>query len=323
MTFIDLFAGIGGFRIALESLGLECVYSCEKDLKTAKLYELNYGDNPLGDVTEINEKELPDFDVLCAGFPCQSFSVAGKQKGFEDTRGTMFFEICRILKEKQPEIVFLENVKNLSTHDKGKTMNVILNNLEELDYIVSWKVLNAKDFGVPQNRERTIIVGMKNKKFNFEKIPTTTVDNMLLFLDNEKEHKYMDTNEYTLLQNPLKQPKSGLMFAGYKNKEIRKKGVSNPNLNLSRVHKQPNRIYSVQGTHPTLSSQEISGRYFILTDKGVRKLTIDECYRFMGFPETFKKDVDISTLYKCIGNSVCVPMITEIMKEIINQKEIP
>ena len=172
MTFIDLFAGIGGFRIALESLGLECVYSCEKDLKTAKLYELNYGDNPLGDVTEINEKELPDFDVLCAGFPCQSFSVAGKQKGFEDTRGTMFFEICRILKEKQPTVVFLENVKNLSTHDKGKTMNVILNNLEELGYIVSWKVLNAKDFGVPQNRERTIMTYSPSRTGGFSKVVT-------------------------------------------------------------------------------------------------------------------------------------------------------
>lgn len=320
MTFVDLFAGIGGFRIALEDLGLKCVYSCEIDPKTAKLYEINYGYNPIGDVTKLDPKFLPNFNILCAGFPCQSFSVAGKQKGFEDTRGTMFFEICRILKEKQPEIVFLENVKNLSTHDKGKTLKVIIGNLEELGYTVSFKVLNAKDFGVPQNRERTIIVALKDLKFDFNKLNLTQVENMLPFLD-QGNFSYIDTKEYTLINNPKKQKKSGLMFAGYRNKKIRQKGVTNINLDLSRVHKQPNRIYSIYGTHPTLSSQEISGRYFILTEEGVRKLTINECYKFMGFPDTFKKESDISTLYKCIGNSVCVPMIKEIMKEILNQME--
>ena len=320
MTFIDLFSGIGGFRIALESLGLTCVYSCEKDPKTAQLYEKNFSDNPLGDVTEIDAKTLPNFNILCAGFPCQSFSVAGKQQGFNDTRGTMFFEICRILKEKQPEIVFLENVKNLSTHDKGRTLSVILNNLTELGYKVSYEVLNAKDFGVPQNRERTIIVGMKKTCFNFEKITkTATVLPLRNFLDTDQDFTYLNPTEYTLLETPKKQPKSGLIFTGYRNKTPRQKGITNLDFTLSRVHKQPNRIYSIDGTHPTLSSQEISGRYFILTENGVRKLTINECYRIMGFPETFKKDADISTLYKCIGNSVCVPMITEIAKQILIQ----
>lgn len=319
MTFIDLFAGIGGFRIALENLGLKCVYSCEKDLKTAKLYELNHGEDPLGDITEVDEKSIPDFNILCAGFPCQSFSVAGKQQGFNDVRGTMFFEICRILKEKSPEIVFLENVKNLSTHDKGNTLKVIISNLEDLGYTVSWQVLNAKDFGVPQNRERTIIVAMKGKKFDFSKLDKHPIENMIPFLDNNKEFKYLQKDEYTLLNAPKKQSKSSLLFCGYRNKKIRLKGVSNINLNLSRVHKQPNRIYSINGVHPTLSSQEISGRYFILTEDGVRKLTIDECYRFMGFPETFNKSSDVSTLYKCIGNSVAIPMIQEIAKQILKQ----
>ena len=319
MTFIELFAGIGGFRIALENLGLKCVYSCEKDLKTAKLYELNHGENPLGDITKVDEKSIPDFNILCAGFPCQSFSVAGKQQGFNDARGTMFFEICRILKEKAPEIVFLENVKNLSTHDKGNTLKVIITNLEELGYTVSWQVLNAKDFGIPQNRERTIIIAMKGKKFDFSKLEKHTTENMIPFLDKNKDFKYLPEEEYTLLNSPRKQSKSGLLFCGYRNKKIRIKGVSNPDLNLSRVHKQPNRIYSVNGVHPTLSSQEISGRYFILTENGVRKLTIDECYRFMGFPETFNKSSDVSTLYKCIGNSVAVPMIQEIAKQILKQ----
>ena len=321
MTFVDLFAGIGGFRIALENLGQQCVFSCEKDIKTAKLYEINHGDNPLGDITKLDAKSLPNFNILCAGFPCQSFSVAGKQQGFNDARGTMFFEICRILEEKTPEIVFLENVKNLSTHDKGNTLKVIINNLEILGYHVAWQVLNAKDFGVPQNRERTIIVAMKNKKFDFSKLTKTPVENMFPFLDINKDFKYISETEYTLLNSPKKQPKSGLIFCGYRNKNIRTKGVTNIDLNLSRVHKQPNRIYSVNGIHPTLSSQEISGRYFILTEQGVRKLTIDECFKFMGFPESFKKDSDISTLYKCIGNSVAVPMIQEVAKQILIQLE--
>lgn len=319
LTFIDLFAGIGGFRIALENLGLKCVFSSEKDLETAKLYKLNYKDNPLSDITKIDAKELPNFDILCAGFPCQSFSIAGKKKGFEDARGTMFFEICRIIKEKSPDVIFLENVKNLSIHDKGNTLKVIISHLEELNYTVSWQVLNAKDFGVPQNRERTIIVGLKNKKFDFSKIHKTPTESMKPFLDNSNNFVYLSNVEYTLIDKPKKQTKSGLIFCGYRNKNVRTKGVSNIDLNLSRVHKQPNRIYSIDGTHPTLSSQEISGRYFILTENGVRKLTIDECFRFMGFPEDFKKEAKISVLYKCIGNSVAIPMIQEIAKQILEQ----
>lgn len=319
MNFIDLFAGIGGFRIALEDLGLKCVYSCEKDKNTANLYNLNFDDNPIGDVTQIIPKELPDFDVLCAGFPCQSFSIAGKKKGFEDARGTMFFYICNIIKEKEPPIVLLENVKNLSTHDNGQTLSVILSLLEDLNYKVSYKILNAKDFGVPQNRERTIIVACKDFRFSFANIKMTQVTSMEDFLDTNQQFEYLDSNKYTLLENTKIQEKSGLLFAGYLNKTPRK-GVKNLDLNLSRVHKQPNRIYSIKGTHPTLSSQETSGRYYILTNNGVRKLTINECFRFMGFPDNFKKEANITTLYKCIGNSVCVPMIKEIMKEILNQK---
>src|SRR5699024_10480888 len=149
--FIDLFAGIGGFRIGMEKAGFECIYSVENDKHAAQMYEMNFNDNPFEDITKLNPEELPDFDILCAGFPCQSFSASGKREGFYDkTRGTLFFDILRIMESKQPRAAILENVKNLSTHDKGRTLNIIISSLEKIGYTVNHTVLNAKDFGVPQ-----------------------------------------------------------------------------------------------------------------------------------------------------------------------------
>src|SRR6218665_2555870 len=163
--FIDLFAGIGGFRIALQNLGGKCVFTSEWDERAKKTYQANFGEVPFGDITKQSTKEfIPDgFDILCAGFPCQAFSIAGKRGGFEDTRGTLFFDVAEIIKRKQPKAFFLENVKGLLNHDKGKTLATILNVLrEDLGYFVPEpKVLNAKDFGVPQNRERIFIVGFR------------------------------------------------------------------------------------------------------------------------------------------------------------------
>ena len=166
LKFIDLFAGIGGFRQGMERAGYECVFSAEIDDNACEVYQENYGENPKCDITELDARTIPDFDVLCAGFPCQSFSVSGKQKGFYDeTRGTLFFDICRILEEKKPKAFILENVKNLSTHDKGRTLSIMLDSLGKLGYTVNYKVLNAKNFGVPQNRERVILVGNRLGKF--------------------------------------------------------------------------------------------------------------------------------------------------------------
>lgn len=171
--FIDLFAGIGGFRMALQNVGGKCVFSSEWDTQAQKTYFANYGEVPFGDITLRSTKDyIPDnFDVLCAGFPCQPFSISGKQKGFEDTRGTLFFDICEIISEKQPKVVFLENVKHLVHHDGGNTLKTILQKLEELGYKVSWKVLNGSDFGVPQNRERIIIIGSKSNVFDLVNFP--------------------------------------------------------------------------------------------------------------------------------------------------------
>jgi len=318
--FIDLFAGIGGFRKGFERNECECVFSSEIDEHAGEMYELNYGDNVFKDITKIDEKQLPNHDILLAGFPCQPFSIAGEKKGFNDTRGTLFFDIERILKEKKPKTVVLENVKHFKNHDKGNTLKVVLNSLEELGYTTNWKVLNAKDFGVPQNRERTIIIGSLNGvKFNFntlEQKPPIYIKDILE--EENDEFEYLDESEYTLIENPKKQL-SGLIFVGYRNKNTRTKGTRENTTHLSRVHKQPNRIYSSEGTHPTLSSQETAGRYFILHDGKVRKLTIKECYRLMGFEDDFKLIGSKGKLYNRIGNSIVVPMVEEIAKQVKKQ----
>ena len=321
ITFIDLFAGIGGFRLGLEKENYKCVKSCENDPHACSMYRLNFNDNPSCDITKLDPKTLPDFDVLCAGFPCQAFSICGQRKGFYDeTRGTLFFDICRILEEKKPPAFILENVKNLAAHDKGNTLKVMLDSLESLGYTVSYKVLNARDFNVPQNRERVILIGsLEGKIFNFDKLETNRIESMKNFLDKDGKFTYLEPSEYTLLDEYKRQEKSGLIFIGYRNKKIRKKGVRPNTEHLSRVHKQPNRIYSSEGTHPTIPSTETSGRYWIYDDNKVRKLTIDECYRFFGFPEDFKKIGNKGDLYRRIGNSVCVNMIQEIGKELRNQ----
>jgi DNA (cytosine-5)-methyltransferase 1 len=329
ITFIDLFAGLGGFRLGLEANGLKCVYGSDVNKHAAQTYEANFGENILSDITEIKPKSLPDFDILCGGFPCQPFSSAGLKLGFNDTRGTLFFDIVRILKTKKPKVIFLENVKNLTVHDEGNTFKVIIATLEKLGYKVSYKVLNAYDFGVPQNRERIVIVGtLGDTAFDFDKVKFKKRPILASFLDKGKrasDYKWLDPSEYTLIpQSEVKKQISGLIFVGYRNKNIRTVGVNPNTTNLSRVHKQPNRIYSDQGSHPTLSSQETNGRYFILTTKqdgsqGVRKLSITEAYRIFGFPKKYKLVGKLGEQYARIGNSICVPMIEAVGKEIVSQ----
>ena len=161
-SFIDLFAGLGGFRIALESLGAKCVYSNEWNVPVQKVYADNFGDIPEGDITQVDENTIPDHDILCAGFPCQAFSISGKQRGFEDSRGTLFFDVARIVKAKKPKVVFMENVKNFATHDHGKTLEVVKRTMETLGYTFYQKVLNAVDYGIPQKRERIYMVCFRN-----------------------------------------------------------------------------------------------------------------------------------------------------------------
>lgn len=320
IKFIDLFCGIGGFRLGFDSNIFECVFSCDIDSHARQIYFLNFHQYPLGDIKDIDENLIPDHDILLAGFPCQTFSISGKKLGFSDeTRGTLFFEILRIIKIKKPKVILLENVKNLVNHDKGKTFKIILDTLVYQGYNVSYEVLNASDFGVPQNRERIIIVGtLFNNTFNFKYLKLDKSKNLKSILENNTNFSFLNEKEYTLL-NEKKIQKSGLIFAGYRNKKIRIKG-SRPNTeHLSRVHKQPNRIYSAEGFHPTIASQETAGRYFIEVDNKVRSLTLQECFNLMGFPKNFIKIGTKGKLYERIGNSVCVPMIKKISEQIFLQ----
>jgi len=319
--FIDLFAGIGGFRKGFEEAGFQCVFTSEINQACQEVYEANFGDKPFGDITEIEPVDIPDFDILLGGFPCQPFSISGKKMGFEDTRGTLFFDICQIINEKKPSVVVLENVKHLIYHDKKRTFKTILKSLMDLGYHVTHKILNAKDFGLPQNRERIFIIATKNHYFNFSKLKTYKRVVLRDFLDTEGDFEFLDKSEYTLIDNPRNQ-ESGLIFVGYRNKNIWKKGIRENTEHLSRVHRQPNRIYSVDGTHPTIPSQETAGRFFIYLPKSdaVRKLTINECYRIMGFQTDFIKHPTNGEKYKQIGNSVAIPVIRAVAESIKEQK---
>lgn len=320
IRFIDLFCGVGGIRLGMQSADFKCAFSADINTECQRVYTENFGDTVFGDITKIDAKDVPDHEILCAGFPCQPFSISGLQRGFEDTRGTLFFDVCRILAEKKPKVVLLENVKNLVYHDHGHTLEVILNCLKELNYTVTWTLLNAVDFGVPQNRERFILIGVRGQAFDFGQLQKQQRVCINDFLDKLTETQYLPSDTYTLLDNPKQQPHSGLIFAGYLNKNLRKTGIRAGTEHLSRSHKQPYRIYSVLGTHPALSSQETSGRYYILTtDKLVRKLSLSECWRIMGFPAWFKRTSAKTAQYRQVGNSVCVPMIAEVASAIKQQ----
>ena len=292
--FIDLFCGIGGFRLGFSSNGYKSVYSSDYNKHCQKVYFNNFNEMPYGDITKINPNEIPEFDVLTAGFPCQPFSISGHKKGFEDTRGTLFFDICNIIQLRQPSVVVLENVKHLINHDKKRTFKTIIDILNELGYNTSHEILNSKDFGLPQNRERIFIVASKNGSFDFSKLIRKKSKPLNFFLEKLNDDMHiLNPSEYTLIDPSLtkKQSSSGLWFVGYRNKPGFKNGVRPGTLHLNRTHRQPNRIYSSDGYHPTIPSQESSGRFFIHDTKNklVRKLTINECYKIMGFPDNFIK----------------------------------
>lgn len=318
MRFVDLFSGIGGFHIGFQNSGNQCVFSCEIDKACKEVYYDNYNEIPFDDIKQLNPHDMPDFEILLAGFPCQPFSICGFRRGFEDTRGTLFFDICRIIECKYPDVIVLENVKYLIYHDHGRTLSTIIRTLNDFGYKVSYELLNAKDFGVPQNRERIFIICFKDKYFNFSELRTKPIPKLRDFLDKEGNFEILPGEEYTLIANPVKQPKTGLIFVGYRNKNTFKRGIRPNTQHLSRVHHQPNRIYSVDGIHPTIPSQETAGRFFIYFPELsiVRKLTISECYRLMGFPEDFKKYPINGTNYLQVGNSVCIPLVEELARSI-------
>lgn len=307
--FIDLFAGIGGIRLAYQNLGGKCVFSSEWD-KFAKItYEANYGEVPFGDITQISEKSIPDHDVLLGGFPCQPFSIAGVSKknalgrkhGFlDETQGTLFFDIARILEHKKPKAFMLENVKNLVSHDKGNTFKVIKNTLEELGYSVYYQVLNSKHF-VPQNRERIFIVGFLKDIFNGEenfKFPKLPDANFAIreILEDEIDPKYTLSDK---LWNYLQD---------YANKHKAKgNGFGFGMTDLNGISRTLSARYYKDGSEILIPQDEINPR----------RLTPRECARLQGFPDNLVIPVSDNQAYKQFGNSVTVPLIQAVGKQLV------
>ena len=318
MKFIDLFAGIGGFRIALERNNGECVYSVEWDKYAQETYLFNYKDLPEGDITQILETNIPDHDILCGGFPCQAFSISGKQSGFSDTRGTLFFDIARIVKEKNPKVIFLENVKNIYRHDNGRTLKTIKNTLDELGYTVFIELLNSSNFGVPQNRQRIFFVcfrkDLKIDDFNFP-IP----DYIDVCLEDILEDDSI-TGDYIIQRKDisLKQKQES------STEDLFNKRLLKP-IRVGTISKggQGERIYSPKGHAITLSAYGggVAGKTgAYLVNGKIRQLSPRECLRVQGFPETFAfpDTISKSQIYKMCGNSVSVPVVEKVYQSILS-----
>ena len=314
LTFIDLFAGLGGFRIALENNNCKCVFSSEIDKYARETYKDNFNEEPSGDITKILSKDIPDHDILCAGFPCQPFSIAGKRLGFEDARGTLFFEVARIIKDKKPKAFILENVAGIESHDDGNTLKVIISILEELGYSVIWKMLNAKDYGVPQNRNRWYCVGVKKSitdKISDKDIFPSKVDldiflKDLIDIDVDEMYEVSDIAKYNMnthIEN-FKKKKN----VNYKENQLT---IAN-NIRPSKVS------FSKSGISPCLTAKMGTGgnNVPVIYEYG-RKLTEKECLRIMSFPESYKIKENYSQSYKQLGNSVVVSLIEKIVNNLI------
>ncbi|HVV15038.1 MAG TPA: DNA cytosine methyltransferase [Candidatus Paceibacterota bacterium] len=308
-TFIDLFAGIGGIRLGFEAAGGKCVFTSEWDEAAQKMYKNHFGDQPDGDITKIVAKDVPDHDILTGGFPCQAFSIMGNMKGFSETRGTLFFDVERILKAKKPKALFLENVKQLTNHDQGRTFSVILNSLRKLGYFVHFKVLNGLDFGVPQKRERIMIVGFReNYPFEF---PTKgrgkkkTLED-ILEPDNEVDKKHF-LSDY-MLQKVQRQLKE-------QHKELHSRPL------ILHENKSGN-----LGVNAYSCALRANGSYNYLIVNGERRLTPREMFRLQGFPDSYKFVVADQQIRKQAGNAVVVPQMEAVahaMVEAMSKDPVP
>jgi len=316
VSFIDLFAGIGGFRYAMEYFGAKCVFSSEWDKFAQACYENNFGEIPTGDITKISEEEIPKHNIICAGFPCQSFSVSGHRKGFDDTRGTLFFDVARIAKHHQPEILILENVRNFEKHDNGNTLKTVLQTLDEIGYVTFHKVLTSSSFGVPQRRQRIFFIAF-NKKLNVENynfpngvnIFTTINDILEQTVPNEF---YINRDDINIYKSPnIEQD----LFNQYPQRPIQ----------IGKVNKggQGERIYSSFGHAVTQSATTggaggCTGLYYI--NGKIRKLTPKESSRVQGFPEHFIPHERKTQAWKQVGNSVSINVVQTLIKSIVDLK---
>lgn len=306
-TFIDLFAGIGGIRIPFQQNRGKCLFTSEWDKFSQKTYKINFGDTPSGDITKINSELIPNFDILLAGFPCQPFSQAGLKKGFLDTRGTLFFEIERIITDKRPKVFLLENVKQLKGHDRGRTLKVITEHLKALNYTVDTEVLRAADFGVPQNRERLFIVGFDKDffaidegfKFNFP-IPPKSITLLGNILEENVDEKYTISDK--LYEGHLRRKKEHKEKGNGFGFSVFDASSRYTNTLSARYYKDGSEILISQGDN-----------------KNPRKLIPRECARLQGYPETFIIPVSDTQAYKQFGNSVAIPVVKAVSDKIIEQ----
>ena len=296
-NYIDLFAGIGGFHQAASCMGGKCVFASEIDAEAKRAYKTNYKIEPHGDITQVVASEIPDHDVLFAGFPCQPFSIIGKKLGFDDIRGTLFFEIARILKEKRPKMFILENVKQLKTHNQGKTLETIIKTLEGLDYKVQYEILNALNFGLPQKRERIIIVGFLNKSIDFSFPQKKLQGNLEDVLENDDviDEKHFASKEI------IKKRK-----AKHKSEYFPSIWHENKGGNIS--------------SYPYSCALRAGASYNYLLVNGIRRLTPREMLRLQGFPNTFKIVCNDSQTRKQAGNAVPVNVIKAVLKEALHAK---
>ncbi len=294
---IDLFAGIGGIRLAFQELGCQTVFSSEWDKYAQAMYEANFGEKPFGDINEIAPFDVPDHDILLAGFPCQPFSIAGKGLGFGDTRGTLFFNIESILQAKRPRAFLLENVKRLVTHDNKQTFSIILHHLQQLGYKVYHKVLNSLDFGIPQKRERIYIVG---------------------FLNNSTSFEFPKPDGSRISLNEILEPDDSIPESYFVTEFLRQK-------RLQAIKKPPpipaiwhENIGGNISALPYSCALRAGGSYNYLLVNGVRRLTSREMLRLQGFPDSYIINIPYSQVRKVAGNSVTVPVIRVIARNIIN-----
>ena len=293
--FIDLFAGIGGMRIAFDSAGGECVFSSEWDRFAQQTYAANFGETPAGDIGKIDARDIPKFDVLLAGFPCQPFSSIGKRQGFEHpTQGTLFYDIVRIIQHHKPKMFLLENVAGLTTHDGGETLRVILETLDELGYTVKSKILNSADFGVPQYRERIYLVGKrkswkKKREFQFPE-PTRNKVGIGKYIESDVQgyeiSKHLQSTYIYKLDDGRPQ-------------------VVNPTSDFP--------VKTLVSTYHKI--QRLTGTFVADGPTGLRLLTVNECKAVMGFPKSFKVPVSRTQMYRQFGNSVAVPVVKKIAKK--------
>lgn len=309
---IDLFAGVGGIRLGFEQVfkdKIEFVFASELDKFAGKTYHANHGEQPHGDITQIDAKDIPPHDIILAGFPCQAFSMAGLRKGFDDTRGTLFFDVVRIAKHHRPKLIFLENVKGFKNHDKGNTFKVVKQTLEELGYRVYADILNAKNFGVPQNRERIYIIAILNEfnqdaNIDFDKLKKIKkISKVGDILQNQVDDKYTISDK---------------LWAGHQRRKLEHKKKGN-GFGYSMFNAQSGHTSTISARYHKDGSEILIEQ----ANKNPRKLTPREAGRLQGFPDSFVIPVSDVQAYKQFGNSVAVPVIralaNEIYKEVFNE----